>query len=156
MDESEDRIGLPSDPDGLLQLFTELANDARLTGIAVILNVAGAIVTGEVISRADYAECFAVFLGGGMRASKDETTVALADTFESAVRSGAEGCRGDARERRHVGVEVTVLPAYIHLKNARFLIGTQFVPDNEGFLWRGRLSEVAGFGYGALQVGDAT
>ena len=156
MDESEDKIGSPSGPDGLLQLLIELANDGNLTGIAVTLNVAGAVVTGKVISSAEYTDGFAAFLGNGMRASKDEATVAVAATFESAVRSGAEGVPGDVRERRHAGVEVTVLPAYIHLRNARFLIGTQFVPENEGFLWRGRLSEVAGFAYGALRTGDAT
>ncbi|GJF01696.1 hypothetical protein [Pseudonocardia sp. D17] len=44
---------------------------------------------------------------------------------------------------------------YIHLRDAKVLVGNQLVPTADGAYWRGKLAEVSGWWLGSLRTGDA-
>lgn len=42
------------------------------------------------------------------------------------------------------------LPNFIHLKDAKFFVGSSTIPTDNGLLWRGRIASVSGFTIGSI------
>lgn len=123
--------------DVILSSFVFAANskEAQLE-MGVTLNVGGTIVSGILIGYNKYLESIKLQFDqkpGG------EFVASFMDKFLSAV------------EEEKIEEEDVVLPIYIHLKDARFFTpGNNPIPNNGGILWRGKLSSIDGFNFGAL------
>jgi hypothetical protein len=132
-------------PDWFLQQLVEWVNTMPFD-FGVTLHVAGFLVSGTLISGAQYFSGFAEdFSGGFMPASE------VAETFRKTITSYGETYKTDEKKKD----EDSPLPVYIHLKNARFFTTSgNPAPRNAGVWWRGRISEVSGFVLGTLGSGS--
>jgi hypothetical protein len=116
--------------------LVDLANKLDV-GLGVTIVAAGAVITGELISRRAYFKAFGESFG---------------QLFESRNPEAAEDLR---REFADLGEEIhgetaeddKSLPSFYHLRGAQVFAGDKMVPTN-GMLWRGKISEVAGFSFG--------
>ena len=119
--------------DRYLQSFVQVA-ESQL-GFGVTLTVNGVVVTGDVVSRDDY----------------------LQGITDSAISSwNGERIEGEPLSgvKEVFGIEETDesedLPTYVHLKDAKILLGgSGRVP---GGWWRGRLESVDGFYTARLDI----
>jgi hypothetical protein len=119
--------------DRQLQSFVQLAESQQ--GFGVTLTVHGVVVTGNVVSRDDY----------------------LQGVTDSAISSW-KGERTEGEPLKGVkevfGIEQTDegedLPTYVHLKDAKILLGS--VDHVPGGWWRGRLESVDGFYAARLDI----
>ena len=124
--EPRDRGGDP-----LLALFARLVSDTDAE-IHVTLAVGGGVVTGALISQVKWMRLSAETMNATVPGSgviPDELGRMLA-----AVTSG--GTTHD----------------YLHLKDARYIGPTGMMPERPQMLWRGRISQVAGWSWGSFQV----
>lgn len=135
--------------DWFLTNLVNLANDAGV-GIGITLNVGGTIISGTLVSGADYFKGFA-----------DQMASAFQDkeVSESIRKSYSE--YADLYPKRKLdengddvgGERETPTPSYIHLQNAKFFAnGQATIPGEDGLWWRGRLSAVDGFSLGGLST----
>lgn len=119
--------------DGMLAILVTIVNDND-SSMSVTLTLPGGPVTGTLIGYNEWLEL-----------SEAQTPGFFAPYIESETarraRVDAEG--DDARS-------TDLPPFYLHLKNARYFSG-RLVPDSgNGFLWRGRISQVAAWSIGEL------
>lgn len=114
--------------------------------VGITLLASGGVVTGNLVSAAKWwhlhAELFA-----------SNSMTALAEMYEDL----SSGSRVDQAvpDSRLEGDDAptTLLPAHIHLINARYMFGTSMIPTPpEGMLWRGRLSEISGWSLGMMNI----
>ena len=123
-------------PDWFLQALVNMANSGNFT-MGITLQVSGFLVSGELISGPTYFEGFATDFVSPMR---DRTEA-------EKIRKTLSDC-GELYKTDTLNVP---LPAYIHLKQARFFnTAGNPIPGNRGVWWRGRISEVGGFVLGTL------
>jgi hypothetical protein len=124
---------VPASADWLLQLFVSAADAG--TGFDITLQMDGFLVSGRLTGGRSYFDGIGEsFAGSGLA----ESFAALRDQHYPKVTD--KGSKPG--------------PAFIHMKNARFFNTSGHpIPGNEGVWWRGRLSDVAGFFLGALNVG---
>lgn len=127
--------------DWFLQLLVTWTDSLPIK-FGITLNVGGFLVSGDLISGAEYFKGFASDFSGGL-AGNPETAEAFRKTI---TRLGEETYKADGKDAEHQR-----LPSYIHLKDARFFSTTgNPIPGNRGVWWRGRISEVSGFILGSL------
>jgi len=120
------------DDDIMLHTFVRAAFEGQLS-MGITLNVPGTVVSGVLIGRNEWLELFEAWL-----AEAGDTTMGPA-LSEGVVRISQE-----AEEARGYP-----LFGYIHLKDARFLVGENLMPNRgRGLLWRGKLSEVSAWSLG--------
>jgi hypothetical protein len=123
--------------DWYLQRLVALANEHEVH-IGMTLVVGGSLVTGTLIGGKTYFDSFADAFTTGWPGD-DTSKAAMRDYF-----GGPASMYGDAKSGEN--------PQFIHLKNASVRTLQGAIPTN-GFLWRGRISEVSGFSLG--QIGEA-
>jgi hypothetical protein len=122
-------------PDGggdpLLSLFASLVSDTDAE-IHVTLAVAGGVVTGALISQVKWMRLSAET----MNATVPGSGVIPDELARMLVTETSEGTPHE----------------YLHLKDARYIGPTGMIPERPQMLWRGRISEVAGWSWGSFQV----
>lgn len=129
----------PGDEDWLLDNVIGLANMGIEIGIT--LTVGGGLVSGLLVGGGEWIKLFAdQFQQGVGRGNLPD----LADTLANSFRQYSEIYEG----KKSLSPQAT----FIHLKNAHHFIAGTPIPSGPGVLWRGRLSEVAGFSLGNLEV----
>ncbi|MGF1497080.1 MAG: gas vesicle accessory protein GvpU [Elainellaceae cyanobacterium] len=125
--------------DRLLQAVAAIPEKTSIQ-LSLTLNVSGLIVSGQLISRQTYFRQITDMIhdsdaGDYVKESLDE--------FIGQVGHEIEG-----DEVHSNGVS---LPTYIHLKNAQMYPSNgRGMPSNTDALWRGRISEISGFSFGAI------
>jgi hypothetical protein len=117
--------------DPLLSLFARLVSDTAAE-IHVTLAVGGGVVTGALISQVKW-----------MRLS--------AETMNATV-PGSGVIPDELRKRLASETSEGSRHEYLHLKDARYISPTGTMPERPQMLWRGRISEVAGWSWGSFQV----
>lgn len=132
----------PDAQDWLLEEAVELANKIEGFSLAITLAVPGGVVTGTLIGAKEYYTRYGALWGEGLGGEAGRTVE------EHWVQFGKDTHELFASE--HPETSPLPPPQYIHLRDARYVIGTSIVPDTAGLLWRGRLSEVVGFSLGTL------
>jgi hypothetical protein len=116
--------------DPLLSLFARLVSDTDAE-IHVTLAVGGGVVTGALISQLKWMRLSAEAMNATVPGSgviPDELGKVLAQTSE-----------GTPYE-------------YLHLRDARYISATGVMPERPQMLWRGRISQVAGWSWGSFQI----
>lgn len=132
-------------PDWFLQTLVDMVNKSPID-FGITLQVAGFLVSGNLINGAEYFKGFA----------SDFTSAIPGDSevVESIRKSYADLGEIYKTDEKEADKEDRPLPTFIHLKNARFFnTSGNAVPANRGVWWRGRISEVSGFILGTLGSG---
>ncbi len=126
--------------DGFLALLNAMCNRIESGfSMSVTLTVHGAVVTGMMISAEEYFRLFGESFGGAFGDNE------AADELKKRFREmGAEA------KKQVVASDDD--PAFIHLKDAHYVIGGAFAPDIQetGFLFRCYADDVTGFSPGAF------
>lgn len=126
--------------DNTLRMLVSIVNAVPGVSIGITLHLGGSVVSGQLVANTTYFHG----VSAEMRSAGGEGQAianSIADSFESLA--------GEAEKRRN-DEDPARQPAFIHLKDARFLGGNDLVPNNRGVWWRGRLTEVGGFSIGQL------
>ena len=132
----------PTDhPDWFLQSLVSIVNKNPID-FGITLQVAGFLVSGNLIGGAKYFEGFASDFASFL---KDDAEAA--ETVKKVfTEQGSSIYKTEGDE-----AEDSPPPTFIHLKNARFFnTSGNPIPGNRGVWWRGRISEVSGFILGTL------
>lgn len=126
--------------DWFLQYLITIVNRGDIT-FGITLNVGGFLVSGTLIGGSKYFEGFG-----------EEFVAPFANTESAEEIKKAFVQHGDIYKDEP---GLSSLPAYIHLKDARFFNSRNApLPGNTGVWWRGRVAEVDGFMLGYLSPGD--
>ena len=129
--------------DWFLQSLVNMVNKSPID-FGITLNVAGFLVSGSLISGAEYFKGFGSDFSSSFPADSEivESTRKIYTDFGKMVYKTGE---------KEADKDDLALPSFIHLKNARFFSTSgNPVPTNRGVWWRGRISEVSGFTLGTL------
>jgi hypothetical protein len=127
------------------------------TSLAIVLNVGGLIIVGDLVSEKNYLDEVATPLE---KRIDQAMLVAVESKFgeegrqviEAHIRERDEADK-QQQETAHEETDISRYPQFIHLKNARFHHhNVKPIPVNQGVWWRGRLEAVDGFFIGTLQV----
>ncbi|CAB3650742.1 MAG: gas vesicle protein [Achromobacter sp.] len=133
-------VATPS-ADVFLQFLVNLVNNGgQLKSIGVTLQMGGMLVSGEIVSGAEYFDRFA------------ET---FADSLSDADGQARQSVRTSLAELGDVfrlPQPAEPLPNYIHLADALFFTADGTPIAGQPTLWRGRSSAVDGFILGRLQA----
>lgn len=129
--------------DWFLAYLVHWANDIGFE-FGITLNVGGALVSGLVISGANYFKEFAANYASGIS--------------DPSLSEGLERMFGQFSVIYEIPEEDQKLkgppPSFIHLRNAKlYQTSGNPIPSGRGVLWRGKLSDVHGFSLGSLEVG---
>lgn len=145
-DPTTETVGLDADvlqratPDWLLRMLVRLIERHDENSMGVTLNVAGAAITGTLVSRSRWLKELAK--EGGTLATLVEGVQEALAAFEKPEQ--------DQSEQDDDSDSGTVYN-YLHLLDAHIISGGQAtIPTGDGMHWRGRLSEVAGFSVGSI------
>jgi len=131
----------PTDRDGLLTAWVVIANKGT-TETSVTLQVAGLIVTGDLIGVGTYYKALGEQFAAGT--ADGEAQQGWKATFDELAQSSTAVAASSAED-------LSTLPQYIHLRNARILRADgELIPHNSGVLWRGRLTAVDAWWFGLL------
>lgn len=146
--EPQDQFLDPMTPvDPLLSSFVSMANAG--TGISMTLYMHGTVVSGELVSFAQYLDGIASFLEG-----KTTPRTESGETFLSQL---VTEFRNQAQQETTFQAEVAqaqdtqpapAAPIFIHLRDARVVHGLG-VQTYSGW-WRGRLAAVDAFEFGLI------
>ncbi|WP_224370145.1 hypothetical protein [Hyalangium versicolor] len=136
-----------STQDKFLQTLSNMLEQmypASQLGVHVILSTGGILVAGQLISAQWYFDQL-----GQQMAKAPAPAPALGkitDRFRDAIKT--------ALEASNKGENAQYDPNFVHLKDAKFYVpGQQPIPSNqEGVLWRGRISAVDGVTIGGLSA----
>lgn len=136
--QNQQQVG-PENSDWLLEILVNIVNKSK-SEIGITLQVGGFLVSGLLVSRAQYFDGFASDFSSAF--PDQEAAEDIRNSFSKFGQDQSE----EGEENSN-----SLPPAYIHLKKARFFMnGSKPIPDNQGIWWRGRLSEVSGFFLGSL------
>ncbi|WP_372736260.1 hypothetical protein [Nocardioides sp.] len=124
----------PIPADGLLMALAEVARTQEGFELGITVNVPGATVTGIMIGPRPWLRILAVSGEGGTNQFLSSVAGALDSMLDSAGEDVTAQC--------------------LHLRQAQYVSGGTFTPTNAALLWRGRISEVAGFSIGSLTAAD--
>jgi len=117
--------------DNILDTFVQAANRYDLS-LDITLNVKGAVITGTMVSAAEYFGELSEILEGG-----DEAAQMLSEQMAKA----GETAGSDDKSEAH----------FIHMKDTKVYCGdSKPTPSKGDFLWRGKLSEIDGFFLGKI------
>ena len=112
--------------------------------VGLTLNVGGSLVTGTAISGKKYFNEFAAIYSGAFpldQETKDKVRVSI-EQFANIYIEEAEK-------------PPALPPNFIHMRNVHTIHGVNFLPTEQGVLWRGRVSSVDGFSLGSMAPGSA-
>jgi hypothetical protein len=125
--------------DFFLQTLVEIVNRTDIE-MDVTLTIGGALVSGMMISGKSYYERLSSLVS---KSIDNKDAIAF---FKKILEEHEAIYDGATEETPLFNV------AYIHLKNVKFT-GTDgnSIPDNDGTLWRGRISQVSGFNLGTFK-----
>ncbi len=124
--------------DWFLQYLTVLADDTPELSVGVTLQANGLLVSGHLINEKAYFESIADDIAATSVLNPDDRGK-VREIFAPL---------GSAYSKETGGVPSQ---QFIHLKNARFFNSSGHpLSATQGFLWRGRISEVKGFSMGTL------
>ena len=129
MRQSQEPVEGGGDP--LLALFARLVSDTDAE-IHVTLAVGGGVVTGALISQVKWMRLSAE----SMNATVPGSGVIPDELGKMLVAETSEGTP----------------PEYLHLRDARYISPSGMMPERPQMLWRGRISQVAGWSWGSFQV----
>ncbi|MCW0211354.1 MAG: gas vesicle protein [Achromobacter sp.] len=133
--------GAAPDADAFLQFLVNLVNNgSQIESIGVTLQMGGMLVSGSIVSGAEYFDSFA--------ASFTDSLNALDDSTRSAVHASL----AELGDVFRVPQPADPLPNYIHLADALFFTADGTPIAGQPTLWRGRTSAVDGFILGRLQA----
>ncbi|WP_328581020.1 hypothetical protein [Streptomyces sp. NBC_00370] len=117
-----------------LQLLIRLLGEDPRSWLPITLNVPGGVVYGDLITREAWKADWAQSLRRVRSVGSD-----LLARFPETVDQAVDELRGDDGSQH--------LPRWIHLRNVTVTTGG-VSPDVEVPVWRGRLSDVAGWALG--------
>lgn len=127
--------------DAFLQFLVNLVNNGgQLESIGVTLQMGGMLVSGAIVSGAEYFDSFAASFTGSLK-TVDETT-----------RTAVHASLAELGDVFRVPQPADPLPNYIHLADALFFTADGTPIAGQPTLWRGRTSAVDGFILGRLQA----
>ncbi|MFL9590437.1 gas vesicle accessory protein GvpU [Aeromonas schubertii] len=129
------QLTMSDDIDSDLAMLVNIVNASSGASIGITLNVNGSLITGHLISGKEYYDYLAAELG---KQSENVFAMALSDGMNRL--SEVYGNNNRLAEMR---------TAFIHLKNARQVMGKEFIPNN-GAYWRVKLCDVSGYTLGAI------
>ncbi|HDO1312961.1 gas vesicle accessory protein GvpU [Aeromonas veronii] len=132
------QLTMSDDIDSDLEMLVNIVNASSGASIGITLNVNGSLITGYLISGKEYYDYLAAELG---KQSENAFAMALSDGMNRI--SEVYGDNNRLAEMR---------TAFIHLKNARQVMGKEFIPNN-GAYWRVKLCDVSGYTLGAIAIG---
>jgi hypothetical protein len=157
-------VGSIADIDYTLQIIVGTINTAGAKGendvrFGITLSMPSGVVTGSLIPAPVWLTEVAALV---QQASGGENESPWAwflkqqlDLYQSSEEDDKDASEEDdekpseeSNEDSDEGAGRTTT-AFIHLRNARFFVGTQLAP-NAGMHWRGRLSDVTGWAPGEL------
>ena len=126
--------------------MVELANKIDGWSMGLTLFVPGAVISGVLIGIKEYYARY------GLQWRQVLGDNDAGNALEAKWRKfGEDAFATIAAEEEKTDV-APVLPSYIHLRDARIILGSAVVPVNEGLLWRGRIGAVAGFSVGLMSA----
>lgn len=133
-------------PDWFLQFLVQLANDSGVS-TGVTLSVGGSLVAGQIISGKEYFVEIGKQTGRALGLPDEEGAKVYQNIIESVYEEPVDSEGKEAEEDgEEDGEEEEAETVFIHMKDVHVFLGPHRIPtDDEGVLWRGRLSEVAGF-----------
>lgn len=120
--------------DIILDILVSFANTSS-GEFSMTLNVPGGVVSGNVIGISEWLERVATLL----EPHSDD----FAGAFRHIKDDHAERTRDDDGPA----------PKFIHLDGAHWIDSSGTTPEGDGVLWRGRISDIAGWSFG--KVGPA-
>ena len=127
--------------DAFLQFLVNLVNNgSQIESIGVTLQMGGMLVSGSIVSGAEYFDRFAE---------------SFADSLTDMESSGRQTVRSSLAELGDVfrlPQPAEPLPNYIHLADALFFTADGTPIAGQPTLWRGRSNAVDGFILGRLQA----
>lgn len=125
--------------DWFLQSLVNMANNRGIE-MAITLNIAGGLVSGQLIGGKKYFEEFAEAFSQAWPGEGKELIRA------SFAKTGEQVYGNDAQQ-----VPTKNKPQFIHLKNAQvWNPGGGKSPSEGGVLWRGCINSISGFSLGKL------
>lgn len=126
--------------DAFLQFLVNLVNNgSQIESIGVTLQMGGMLVSGSIISGAEYFDSFATNFTSSL------------DTLDADTRKTVRSSLAELGDVFRLPQPVDPLPNYIHLANALFFTADGTPIAGQPTLWRGRTSAVDGFILGRLQ-----
>jgi len=132
------------DADAFLQFLVNLVNNgSQIESIGVTLQMGGMLVSGSIVSGAEYFDSFAASFTASL-STVDETT-----------RKAVHVSLAELGDVFRVPQPADPLPNYIHLADALFFAADGTPIAGQPTLWRGRTSAVDGFILGRMQAAAA-
>lgn len=127
--------------DVFLQFLVNLVNNGgQLKSIGVTLQMGGMLVSGEIVSGAEYFDRFA------------ETFADSLSDMDGQARQSVRTSLAELGDVFRLPQPAEPLPNYIHLADALFFTADGTPIAGQPTLWRGRSSAVDGFILGRLQA----
>lgn len=132
--------GAAPSADAFLQFLVNLVNNgSQIESIGVTLQMGGMLVSGSIISGAEYFDSFAANFTSSL------------DTLDPDTRKTVRTSLEELGDVFRLPQPVDPLPNYIHLADALFFTADGTPVAGQPTLWRGRTSAVDGFILGRLQ-----
>ena len=122
--------------DWLVQWFAKFVNSGQVgVSIPVTFTIGGSLVSGHLISEADYFEQLSSDFSGALPEAAREAGKELIKALQPTL-----------------AVDEDDQPAcqFVHLKKAQVFNGSSNPIPSGGTLWRGKISSVEGFSLGSL------
>ncbi|CAB3835934.1 hypothetical protein LMG26846_01218 [Achromobacter insuavis] len=133
-------VATPS-ADVFLQFLVNLVNNGgQLKSIGVTLQMGGMLVSGEIVSGAEYFDRFA------------ETFADSLSDMDTPARQSVRASLAELGDVFRLPQPAEPLPNYVHLADALFFTADGTPIAGQPTLWRGRSSAVDGFILGRLQA----
>ena len=128
--------------DVFLQSLVNLVNNGgQLKSIGVTLQMGGMLVSGSIVSGAEYFDRFA------------ETFADSLSDMDSQARQSVRTSLAELGDVFRLPQPAEPLPNYIHLADALFFTADGTPIAGQPTLWRGRSNAVDGFILGSMQAG---
>ena len=117
--------------DSILEFFVQASNKHDFS-LDITLNVAGAVITGTLVSAKEYFD-------------------SLSETFEDGSEVAQKLSEELAKAGESVEENQSAEANFIHLKNTKVYCGdSKPTPSKGKIMWRGKISEVDGFFLGKI------
>ncbi|MBT0773123.1 hypothetical protein KIH74_29535 [Kineosporia sp. J2-2] len=137
----------PVDPevagDPILHLFASIAEQASFE-VGITVAVDGALVSGVLVGQDEWLNLLGHTMAGGESIAESLRRY-LNKGLHEAVTQILEPLTEDPQPAEY---------QFLHLKNARYVMGEAFVPTppTEPVLWRGRISHISGWSWSTLSA----
>lgn len=129
--------------DPILRLFASIAEQASFE-LGITVAVDGALVSGVLVGQDEWLRLLGQTMDGGESIATSLRRY-LDKGLHEAVAEVVGPLNDDPRPEEY---------EYLHLKNARYVMGQAFVPTPPGepVLWRGRIDHVSGWSWGTVSA----